>query len=181
MPVMCYICGREFGSRSIKIHIPQCIKKWDNEQMKLPKSQRRPPPTEPESFGKVVSGEIKGQALQKYNDSAFDDWNKNVLEACPNCARTFLPKSLEVHKRSCKAKSPAITSKPTEDKGPAKKKLIPRVNRPSTYTKSNEGTKSESGAASREAIISMIEKDSAFENPEKLSELMNFVIELKSK
>ena len=41
MPVMCYICGREFGSASINIHIPQCEKKWENEQLKLPKKQRR--------------------------------------------------------------------------------------------------------------------------------------------
>ena len=27
--VMCYICGREYGTASINIHIPQCIKKWE--------------------------------------------------------------------------------------------------------------------------------------------------------
>jgi hypothetical protein len=47
MPVICYICGREFGTASIKIHIPQCEKKWDVEQQKLPKKQRRPPPSKP--------------------------------------------------------------------------------------------------------------------------------------
>ena len=44
MPVSCYICGRDFGTKSISIHIPNCIKKWELEQKKLPKSQRRPPP-----------------------------------------------------------------------------------------------------------------------------------------
>ena len=53
---MCYICGREFGTRSIKIHIPQCQKKWENEQMKLPKKQRRPPPSAPAEFDKIISG-----------------------------------------------------------------------------------------------------------------------------
>ena len=76
-PVTCYICGRDFGTRSIGIHIPSCTKKWDNEQVwghphcflltnyrtnnnnrvysqeKLPKSQRRPVPTAPENFDKV--------------------------------------------------------------------------------------------------------------------------------
>ena len=41
-------------------------------QSKLPKRQRRPCPTRPEYFDKVVSGELKGAALQEalinYND-----------------------------------------------------------------------------------------------------------------
>ena len=53
MPVTCYICGRDFGTRSIKIHIPSCQKKWDIEQDKLPKSQRRECPKAPEEFEKV--------------------------------------------------------------------------------------------------------------------------------
>jgi len=58
MPVTCYICGRDFGTRSIKIHIPSCQKKWDIEQDKLPKSQRRECPKAPEEFEKVVSPEL---------------------------------------------------------------------------------------------------------------------------
>lgn len=27
-PVVCYICKRKFGTRSIAIHQPQCLKKW---------------------------------------------------------------------------------------------------------------------------------------------------------
>ena len=27
--VTCYICGRDFGSRSIGIHLPSCTKKWE--------------------------------------------------------------------------------------------------------------------------------------------------------
>ena len=32
--VTCYICGRDFGSRSIGIHLPSCTKKW--EQVNFP-------------------------------------------------------------------------------------------------------------------------------------------------
>ena len=46
--VFCYICGRQFGSKSIDIHIPQCLKKWHMENDKLPKSQRRPEPVKPD-------------------------------------------------------------------------------------------------------------------------------------
>ena len=43
----CYMCGRDFGLASIVIHLPQCEKKWDIEQQKLPKKQRRAPPSKP--------------------------------------------------------------------------------------------------------------------------------------
>jgi hypothetical protein len=45
--VVCYICGREFGSKSIGIHEPQCLEKWKVENSKLPKGQRRPVPKKP--------------------------------------------------------------------------------------------------------------------------------------
>ena len=31
--LVCYICGREFGSASLEIHLKSCKKKWENEQM----------------------------------------------------------------------------------------------------------------------------------------------------
>lgn len=46
--MVCYICGREFGTKSISIHEPQCLEKWRIENNKLPKSQRRPEPIKPE-------------------------------------------------------------------------------------------------------------------------------------
>jgi hypothetical protein len=54
MGVVCYICGREFGSTSFRIHLPQCEKKWHVQQDQLPKKQRRPLPPKPvgESWGR---------------------------------------------------------------------------------------------------------------------------------
>uniref|UniRef100_A0AC34R815 Zinc finger protein 474 n=1 Tax=Panagrolaimus sp. JU765 TaxID=591449 RepID=A0AC34R815_9BILA len=46
--VYCYICGRQFGSKSIDIHVPQCLNKWHAENDKLPKAQRRPEPVKPQ-------------------------------------------------------------------------------------------------------------------------------------
>uniref|UniRef100_A0A8C3NE86 C2HC/C3H-type domain-containing protein n=2 Tax=Geospiza parvula TaxID=87175 RepID=A0A8C3NE86_GEOPR len=46
--VICYVCGREYGTKSISIHEPQCLKKWHQENEKLPKSLRRPEPKKPE-------------------------------------------------------------------------------------------------------------------------------------
>ena len=87
MPVSCYICGRDFGTRSIGIHLPSCQKKWEAQQEKLPKEKRRPLPTAPENFDKVISGEIKGKELIKMNQKAFDDYNECALEACQWCGR----------------------------------------------------------------------------------------------
>ena len=46
--VVCYICGREFGTKSISIHEPQCLQKWHNENDKLPPNMKRPEPKKPE-------------------------------------------------------------------------------------------------------------------------------------
>ena len=46
--MVCYICGREFGTKSIAIHEPQCLEKWQVQNNKLPKGQRRPEPKKPE-------------------------------------------------------------------------------------------------------------------------------------
>ena len=46
--VFCYICGRQFGTKSISIHEPQCLKKWRIENDKLPPELRRPEPQKPE-------------------------------------------------------------------------------------------------------------------------------------
>ena len=104
--VMCFICGREFGKASIAIHIPQCEKKWNVEQMKLPKKQRRPIPSKPEEYERIISGELKGKdfqmAMDQYNQQALEDFNTKSLLECKNCGRTFLAKPLEIHSRSCK-------------------------------------------------------------------------------
>ena len=123
--VMCYICGREFGSASITIHLPQCEKKWNIEQQKLPKKQRRPPPSKPFEYDTVIGGNLKGkdlqvnifnflplefyekimffqEAMEKLNAQALEDFNTKSLLECKNCGRTFLPRPLEIHQRSCK-------------------------------------------------------------------------------
>jgi hypothetical protein len=27
--IICYICGRPFGTHSIELHLKECIKRWD--------------------------------------------------------------------------------------------------------------------------------------------------------
>lgn len=96
--VVCYICGREFGSQSLSIHEPQCLKKWRLENDKIPKPQRRKTPTKPE-----ILPEIDGMSNnERFNEAARQSALSQLLP-CPNCGRKFNPDRLPVHLRSCKA------------------------------------------------------------------------------
>ncbi|KAL4227285.1 hypothetical protein ACF0H5_012731 [Mactra antiquata] len=97
--VVCYICGREFGSSSITIHEPQCLKKWKLENDKLPKSQRRKTPTRPEILPSVTNGD--NSDIERFNEAAWKSAQDQLLP-CDNCGRRFNPDRLPVHKRSCK-------------------------------------------------------------------------------
>lgn len=95
---MCYICGREFGTASLEIHLKTCKKKFEAEQAKLPLNKRKPIPQAPQSFDEVaIGGQKSGANMAAYNDAAFDTYNTKALEPCGNCGRTFLPESLVKH------------------------------------------------------------------------------------
>ena len=101
--VICYICGREFGSKSISIHEPQCLKKWQNENSRLPHGQRRPPPVKPQILPSI-GGSNKADN-ERFNEMAWQAAQANLAE-CDNCGRTFQPDRLEIHQRSCKPGKP---------------------------------------------------------------------------
>ncbi|XP_006871700.1 PREDICTED: zinc finger protein 474-like [Chrysochloris asiatica] len=99
--IVCYICGREYGTKSISIHEPQCLKKWHNENNLLPKELRRPEPKKPEV--RAITG--KGfYDLDALNEAAWTS-AQSQLVPCNICGRTFLPDRLIVHQRSCKTKA----------------------------------------------------------------------------
>ncbi|NXK91351.1 ZN474 protein, partial [Formicarius rufipectus] len=98
--VICYICGREYGTKSISIHEPQCLKKWHQENDNLPKHLRRPEPKKP----KVRTVQAKGfYDLDALNEAAWTSAQIQLVP-CDICGRTFLPDRLIVHQRSCKPK-----------------------------------------------------------------------------
>lgn len=97
--VVCYICGREFGSSSVSIHEPQCLKKWKAENDKLPKEQRRKTPTRPEILPSLINGD--NSAIERFNEAAWKSAQGQLLP-CENCGRTFNPDRLAIHQRSCK-------------------------------------------------------------------------------
>ena len=84
LPV-CHLCGRQFGSNSIGIHLKSCAERYERER-------GRPAPPAPD-----LSDNGSGEAE---NAAAYDAW-ANDLEPCPHCSRKFLPDRLEVHMCGC--------------------------------------------------------------------------------
>ena len=120
--VMCYICGREYGSKSISIHEPQCLKKFELENRKLPISERKPLPQKaikhvalvvnltlqermvPWSLtGGIYQNEILQDATDKYFQSCYSEWEKDLIP-CKTCGRKFAPERHAKHAHRCKAK-----------------------------------------------------------------------------
>ncbi|KAI1723177.1 zinc-finger of a c2HC-type domain-containing protein [Ditylenchus destructor] len=99
--VYCYICGRQYGSKSIAIHQPQCLEKWRIANNKLPKNQRRPEPVPPEIIR--VGGKIDYEAT---NEAAYEA-SLSQLVRCENCGRKFAQERLSVHQKSCTKENPA--------------------------------------------------------------------------
>ncbi|XP_061172765.1 zinc finger protein 474-like isoform X2 [Saccostrea echinata] len=113
--VVCYICGREFGSQSLSIHEPQCLKKWRIENEKLPKAQRRKTPVRPQILPSIDGG---GTDNERFNEAAWQSAQSHLVP-CENCGRTFAPDRLPIHQRGCKPGKPMQPSKAggTTDKG----------------------------------------------------------------
>ena len=105
--LICPLCGREYGTASLQIHMKTCRQKFELQQQDLPKNLRK-------SADKIIAAYEKNQAMMNMqtggsgaynfdalNDQAFDTYNKEALVPCSNCGRTFLPDKLIVHQRSC--------------------------------------------------------------------------------
>ncbi len=119
--VVCYICGKEYGTHSLEIHLKTCKKKWEEQEAGKPPEERKPVPEPPKSLDDVsVKGAVGGKKqMDAYNEEAYKDWTDKVLEPCPNCGRKFLADRLVVHLRSCK------TPKTEEHKSAKAKNLMP--------------------------------------------------------
>ena len=98
--IFCYICGKEYGSKSLPIHIKSCQKKWAIEQDQLPKKLQKPCPQAPLGFENVIrvaqgkkpikiegmpeefdmpltgSGAVnKAAYMEQYNNAAYENWD----------------------------------------------------------------------------------------------------------
>ena len=60
--LICYICGRQYGTNSLKIHLKSCIKIWEEREALKPKRERKPVPKAPAAFEQAIGG--KGGAVK---------------------------------------------------------------------------------------------------------------------
>jgi len=97
--LMCYICGRQFGTASLGIHQKKCKQQYIAHENTKPPGKRRPLPPAPEEMGGGGGGVAQ-------NAAAFETFNAHSLEACENCGRTFAEKPLAIHRKSCKGGKP---------------------------------------------------------------------------
>ncbi|RNF26452.1 uncharacterized protein Tco025E_01174 [Trypanosoma conorhini] len=104
---VCYLCGQQFGTASIGIHIPQCYAKKVAQWEIADPATRGKRPKHPDT----VNWKGEGMDTNKLNDEQFQEFTANLVP-CRNCGRRFLPDRLEVHLRSCKGNSrPASTAR----------------------------------------------------------------------
>jgi hypothetical protein len=120
----CYLCGRDYGIRSIGIHVPNCLKKWEDEQKRLPRRQRRSPPERPEKLDRVMEGLIHGEELKEFNEAAVKKWNTAVLVMCEHCLRTFFPEKVGKHQTSCTKSNPMKNLNKTTGKASMQEALV---------------------------------------------------------
>lgn len=122
--IICYICGKEYGTASIDIHIKSCTKRWETDEAQKPVRERRPVPKPPQNYDmiKAKGSSLKQKDMDAFNEEAFKQYSEESRVPCPFCARKFLPDRLEVHLRSCgKGKSPPpkagfMSPQPTKSK-----------------------------------------------------------------
>lgn len=106
--LMCFLCGRGFGTTSLQIHLPACRDKWVSERQSLPptiaccvSSIVPSPPTN--AFPKRDSCETTSQfmeQLQRYNDEAFRIYLENSRLPC-KCGKKFDIDAFFVHSKAC--------------------------------------------------------------------------------
>ncbi|KAG5334979.1 ZN474 protein, partial [Acromyrmex charruanus] len=100
--VTCYICGRDFGSSSIAIHEPQCLKKWHAENDKLSPARKRKEPQKPEII--YIQDPSTGNMVVDQAATVEANWMTHLsqLIPCKHCGRTFNPDRVNIHEKSCK-------------------------------------------------------------------------------
>ena len=104
--MVCPLCGREFGTMSLPIHMKTCRQRFEMQQQNLPRNMRKSADRIIEQYNKnnAMLQSTGNYNMDELNNQAFETYNKEALVPCENCGRTFLPDRLIVHLRSCKKK-----------------------------------------------------------------------------
>ena len=100
----CFLCGAQFGSASLLIHIVACKKKWDmKEEVKPMRERRRVPPDPPELLEPLP---MDPALIDNFNARMLDVWSTASLINCPICTRSFRPDAFERHSKMCTHSTP---------------------------------------------------------------------------
>ncbi|XP_050305951.1 uncharacterized protein LOC126743062 isoform X2 [Anthonomus grandis grandis] len=108
--VQCYICGKMFGTHSIKIHEKSCLKKWHVENESLPYDMRSPAPVRPSSVNNkapphFLKEEAHGNQSETTRSSTKEErptsGTKSPLFPCYLCGKLFTVNSIYIHEPQC--------------------------------------------------------------------------------
>ena len=73
---------------SLPIHIPQCQKKWQEQEDMKPRSERRKMPQPPSEVTDMALP-TSADAIEAFNKRAYKEYEEKTLMTCPYCSRTF--------------------------------------------------------------------------------------------
>ena len=99
--LICYICGRKYGTASLRIHIPQCKRVFTRRESRKRPKHRKPLPRPPLTW-KVLDESADLRAIETMNNLALNVFYEKALHRCPYCQRTFFEKAFRVHARGCR-------------------------------------------------------------------------------
>ncbi|KAJ8924138.1 hypothetical protein NQ315_006922 [Exocentrus adspersus] len=99
--VECYICGKMFGSTSIKIHEKQCLKKWNIENDSLPAAMRSPPPTRNTEKASKSPEPQRRPSTESEKEDRPKSARKPPLFPCYICGKLFTVNSIYIHEPQC--------------------------------------------------------------------------------
>lgn len=97
--VRCYICGRMFGTKSIAIHEPQCLKKWRANNDQLPRSERLPTPVRPEP--QAATPTAAAASDQQLTAPQQDTTGPSGKLPCYLCGRELSVPAIYTHETQC--------------------------------------------------------------------------------
>eukprot|EP00753_Platysulcus_tardus_P007574 PLAT15285.1.p1 GENE.PLAT15285.1~~PLAT15285.1.p1 ORF type:complete len:510 (+),score=168.98 PLAT15285.1:78-1532(+) len=111
--LLCYLCGKKFGTASLEIHWKSCKRKRVAAQKAMPRACRTRAPPPPAMS--IPTRRSTAKQFDAYNELARQLYEA-CLPRCPNCNRSFSDWSrVEVHMRSCRASPPGAGGSAADD------------------------------------------------------------------